>query len=197
MARSETSAPTAETVAVLGTGGTMGFAMARNTAKAGIKVRAWNRSRDKAEPLAEHGAYIADTPAEAATGVGIVLTLPADTHAVLAAMEGNHGALPVMADRCGPGHALWLRMSTIGEQAAQRCMGLANRFGVGFVDAPVLGTRQPAEQGQLVVLESGPERPGRGSGRCSTRSATGRHAPDRRVLAPGWSWSRTAGCSPW
>jgi 3-hydroxyisobutyrate dehydrogenase len=48
-------------------------------------------------------------------------------------------------------------MSTIGEAATKRCAELANRAGVGFVDAPVLGTRQPAEEGKLVILESGPE----------------------------------------
>jgi 3-hydroxyisobutyrate dehydrogenase len=48
-------------------------------------------------------------------------------------------------------------MSTIGEEATDWCTGLAGRYGVGFVDAPVLGTREPAENGQLVVLESGPE----------------------------------------
>jgi len=62
------AARTTETVAVLGAGGTMGFAMARNIARAGIPVRAWNRTRAKAEPLAADGAYLADTPAEAATG---------------------------------------------------------------------------------------------------------------------------------
>ncbi len=51
---------------MLGAGGTMGFAMARNIARAGIAVRAWNRSRDKAEPLVADGAYLADTPADAA-----------------------------------------------------------------------------------------------------------------------------------
>src|SRR6516165_9070571 len=66
MARTQTSAErssrTPETVAVLGAGGTMGFAMARNIARAGIAVRAWNRTRRKAEPLAADGAYIASTP---------------------------------------------------------------------------------------------------------------------------------------
>jgi 3-hydroxyisobutyrate dehydrogenase-like beta-hydroxyacid dehydrogenase len=57
----ERSARIAETVAVLGAGGTMGFAMARNIARAGIVVRAWNRTKAKAEPLAADGAYIADT----------------------------------------------------------------------------------------------------------------------------------------
>jgi 3-hydroxyisobutyrate dehydrogenase len=60
-------------------------------------------------------------------------------------------------DPNGPHHALWVQMSTIGEEATRRCAELANGRGVGFVDAPVLGTRQPAEQGKLVILESGPE----------------------------------------
>src|SRR5690349_17666116 len=62
------SRPMAEkqTIAVLGAGGTMGFAMARNLARAGFALRVWNRSRDKAEPLREDGAHISDSPAEAA-----------------------------------------------------------------------------------------------------------------------------------
>jgi 3-hydroxyisobutyrate dehydrogenase len=154
----ERSARATETVAVLGAGGTMGFAMARNIARAGIEVRAWNRSRDKAEPLAGDGAFIAGTPAEAARGAGIVLTILADADAVITAMDGEHGALPVMAGGDHADQAIWLQMSTIGEAATQRCIGLASRHGVSFVDAPVLGTRQPAEQGRLVVLESGPEK---------------------------------------
>jgi len=147
----------AETVAVIGAGGTMGFAMARNIARAGISVRAWNRTPDKARPLAGDGAYIAATPADAATGASIVLTMLADADAVIIAMEGDNGALPVMAESGGPEPVIWLQMSTIGEEATEGCMGLAHRYGVGYVDAPVLGTRQPAEQGELVVLESGPQ----------------------------------------
>lgn len=146
-----------EIVAVLGAGGTMGFAMARNIARAGIPVRAWNRSRDKAEPLASDGAVVTDTPAEAAQDATIVLTMLADADAVFSAMDGEDGALPVMASQEDLDHAVWLQMSTIGEEATHRCIGLANRYGVGLVDAPVLGTREPAEQGKLVILESGPE----------------------------------------
>jgi 3-hydroxyisobutyrate dehydrogenase len=160
MAQGETSAGrpdrTGETVAVLGAGGTMGFAMARNIARAGIAVRAWNRSRAKAEPLAADGAYIAATPADAAAGAGIVLTMLAGADAVGAAMERDAGALAVMADSDQPDLPIWLQMSTIGEEATDLCVSLAGRYGVGFVDAPVLGTRQTAEHGRLVVLESGP-----------------------------------------
>ncbi|HEX5298789.1 MAG TPA: NAD(P)-dependent oxidoreductase [Streptosporangiaceae bacterium] len=149
------AARTAETVAVLGAGGTMGFAMARNIARAGIGVRAWNRTGGKAGPLAADGAYIAETPADAAAGAGIVLTMLSDADAVAAVMEGDDGALPVMADNGDPARPIWLQMSTIGEEATDWCATLAHQYDVGFVDAPVLGTRKPAEQGQLVVLESG------------------------------------------
>jgi 3-hydroxyisobutyrate dehydrogenase len=154
MTHSQTST---RTVAVLGAGGTMGFPIARNIARAGMPVRAWNRSRGKAEPLTADGAVVTDTPAEAAQGASIVLTMLADGDSVLQAMDAEDGALPVMARRDDPDHPIWLQMSTIGEEATQRCAGLANRHGLGFVDAPVLGTRQPAEQRQLVILESGPE----------------------------------------
>jgi 3-hydroxyisobutyrate dehydrogenase len=153
-----------ETVAVLGAGGTMGFPIARNIARAGMPVRAWNRTREKAEPLAEDGVYIAHSPADAARGAGIVITMLADEDAVVGSMDGPDGALPVMSgavaptgDPTGPAHPVWLQMSTIGEAATKRCAELANHAGVGFVDAPVLGTREPAEQRKLVVLESGPE----------------------------------------
>lgn len=157
-----------ETVAVLGAGGTMGFPMARSIVRAGMPVRAWNRSRWKAEPLASDGAYIADNPADAAHGAGIVLTMLADEDAVTDAMTGPGGALSAMpganqengnrtAEPNGSQHAIWLQMSTIGEDATRRYAELANRAGVGFVDAPVLGTREPAQRRELVVLESGPE----------------------------------------
>lgn len=154
-----------ETVAVLGAGETMGLPIARNIARAGIPVRAWNRTRDKAAPLVEDGAYVADSPADAARGAGIVVTMLANEDAVIAAMDGDNGALAVMTaengsktdDPYGPPHALWIQMSTLGEAATQRCERLANERGVGFVDAPVHGGREPAERGELVVLESGPE----------------------------------------
>jgi 3-hydroxyisobutyrate dehydrogenase len=153
MTATQTQAVSTETVAVLGAGGTMGFPIARNIARAGMPVRVWNRSRDKAEPLAADGAVIADTPADAARGAAIVITMLADEDTVTTAMDGPDGALSVMPG----GTALWVQMSTIGEAATKRCAELANRAGVGFVDAPVLGTRQPAEERKLVVLESGPE----------------------------------------
>jgi 3-hydroxyisobutyrate dehydrogenase len=71
-----------QTIAVLGAG-LMGLPMARNLAQAGYAVRAWNRSRDKAEPLTEHGAQILDSPAQAAEGADVVVTMLADADTVL------------------------------------------------------------------------------------------------------------------
>ncbi len=138
-------------VAVLGAGGTMGLGMAGNIARAGLSVRAWNRTRAKAEPLAEQGARVCETPAEAADGARVILTMLADLDAVIEAMRGGDGALSKAAGDC-----VWLQMSTIGERGIERCMELAREHGMGFIDAPVLGTKQPAAEGKLVVMASGP-----------------------------------------
>jgi 3-hydroxyisobutyrate dehydrogenase len=140
------------TVAVLGAGGTMGFAMARNLARAGHAVRAWNRTRERAEPLAGDGAVVCDSPAEAAQGADALLTMLSDGDAVIDAVDGERGAFARIED-----DVLWLQTSTIGETATERCVELARRAGAGLVDAPVLGTKQPAEAGELVVLASGAE----------------------------------------
>jgi 3-hydroxyisobutyrate dehydrogenase len=142
-----------ETVAVLGAGGTMGLPMARHIAEAGMEVRAWNRTRERVETLAEEGIQIAGTPADAATGAGIVLTILSDAEAVITTMEGDDGALAGV----GSG-AIWLQMSTIGIAGTERCATLAEEHGLVLVDAPVVGTKKPAEEGKLTVLASGPEK---------------------------------------
>jgi 3-hydroxyisobutyrate dehydrogenase len=139
-----------QTVAVLGAGGLMGLAMARNLARDGYAVRAWNRSRDKAEPLTGDGAEIFDSPAQAAAGADVVLTMLADADSVLDTIND------VFSADLAP-DAVWLQMSTIGEAGTDRCIELAAEHELGFVDAPVLGTKAPAEQGKLVILGSGPD----------------------------------------
>jgi 3-hydroxyisobutyrate dehydrogenase len=135
------------TVALLGTG-TMGFGMARNIATAGIDLRVWNRTRDKAEPLADL-ATVCDTPAEAVAGADVLLTILYDADSVLDVVEGLRGTVD-------PG-TVWLQQSTIGVDGTARAAKLADELGLVLVDAPVLGTKKPAEDGTLVVLASGPE----------------------------------------
>lgn len=138
-------------VAVLGTG-IMGAAMTRNLLAAGMEVRVWNRSREKAEPIAESGATVADSPAEAAEGAGFVLTMLPEAGVIEEVAGGGEGALSTLPD-----DGIWLQMSTVGIEGHERLAALAKERGVTYVDAPVLGTKDPAEQGQLVVLASGPE----------------------------------------
>src|SRR5215208_5207882 len=132
-------------VAVLGTG-IMGAPMARNIAAAGHEVRAWNRTRERAEPLAQHGVTVAGTPAEAVDGADVVVTMLSDCAAVEA----------VVADLPFPDGSVWAQMSTVGVEAIERLSARAAEAGVPIVDAPVLGTRAPAEQGQLTVIAAGP-----------------------------------------
>ncbi|WP_329336430.1 NAD(P)-dependent oxidoreductase [Streptomyces sp. NBC_01352] len=136
------------TVSVLGTG-IMGAAMARNLVRAGHTVRAWNRTRDKAEPLAADGAYVADTPAEAVRGADVVLTMLYDGPAALDVMRA---AVPGLR----PGVA-WAQSTTAGIEAIGELADFAREHHLVFFDAPVLGTRQPAEAGRLTVLAAGPD----------------------------------------
>ncbi|NED14399.1 NAD(P)-dependent oxidoreductase, partial [Streptomyces sp. SID9124] len=142
------AAPQRPVVAVLGTG-IMGAAMARSLLRAGLEVRAWNRTREKAAPLAADGATVAETAEEAVRGAHVVLTALTDTTAVAAALtaasEGLHR-----------GQVL-LQTSTVGPDGAVELAQRAADLGLIHLDAPVVGTRQPAEQGALTVLVSGPE----------------------------------------
>jgi 3-hydroxyisobutyrate dehydrogenase len=134
------------TVALLGTG-TMGAGMARNIARAGLPLRVWNRSADKAAALADC-ATVASTVAEAVQGADVVLTMLYDADSVVATMESARGQLGE--------DTVWLQQSTIGVAGCDRTIRLAEDLDVALVDAPVLGTRKPAEDGALVVLASGP-----------------------------------------
>ena len=136
-------------VAVLGTG-IMGAAMARNLLGAGMDVRAWNRSRERAELLARDGAEVADTPAGAADSADFLLTMLPDADVTEEVVQ--KGVLPALAEG-----AVWLQMSTVGTQGNDRLARMAREAGVAYVDAPVLGTKAPAEKGELVVLASGPD----------------------------------------
>ena len=136
------------TVAVLGTG-VMGGPMGRTIARAGLTVRAWNRTADKARPLEDDGATVFKRAEEAVDGVDVALTMLADAAATLEVAEA---ILPALRD-----DAVWLQAGTIGIAAIERCAELARERGVAMVDAPVLGTAKPAQDGALTVLAAGPD----------------------------------------
>jgi 3-hydroxyisobutyrate dehydrogenase len=139
---------TSPTVAVLGTG-VMGGPMARNIARAGIAVRVWNRTTDRARPLEDDGATVVERPEDAVEGADVAMTMLSDAEATLAVAEA---ILPAMRD-----DAVWLQAGTIGLAAIERCTELARERGVTIVDAPVLGTAKPAQDGALTVLAAGPD----------------------------------------
>jgi 3-hydroxyisobutyrate dehydrogenase len=139
------------TVAVLGTG-IMGSAMARNLAAARLHTAAWDRSPQAAAPLAGAGVRVAASPEEAVASARVVITMLPTAEAVQSVMVNDR-----MEQAFTPG-AVWAQMGTIGIAANT---SLARRLGqvrpdVLFVDAPVSGSKGPAETGRLLILASGP-----------------------------------------
>lgn len=136
------------TVAFLGLGH-MGTPMAHRLVAAGLDVVVWNRTRERAAPLTAAGARAADTPAEAATGADVVITMLADPAAVESVLFGQSGAVPALGSP-----ARLVEMSTIGPDAVR---GIAARLptGVGLVDAPVAGSVNAAESGTLRIFAGG------------------------------------------
>jgi len=139
-----------ENIAILGTG-TMGSAFARRLLGAGMQVSVWDPSHMGAARLANVGAQAADTPQEAVRDADVVITM---VPTIVSIEETMPRALPAMR----PG-ATWLQMSTIGVEGTERAIALAKQIrpDVVFVDAPVSGSKTPAEQGKLLILASGPD----------------------------------------
>jgi 3-hydroxyisobutyrate dehydrogenase len=137
-------------VTVLGTG-IMGSAMARGLAGAGIDTTVWDRTAAATGPLAGAGVRVAGSAAEAVAGASVVVTMLPDGDAVSAVMfDGTADALAE--------DAAWAQMGTIGVAATQLLADRMTRVrpDVLFVDAPVSGSKGPAEKGQLLILASGP-----------------------------------------
>jgi 3-hydroxyisobutyrate dehydrogenase len=141
---------TGDAVAVLGTG-IMGSAMARNLVVAGLPTTVWDGSPAATAPLASAGALVAASAADAIAGAQVVITMLPTADAVDSVIRG-HG---LNAFARG---AVWAQMGTIGVAATARLEGMVHRLrpDVRFVDAPVSGTKGPAEAGQLLILASGP-----------------------------------------
>lgn len=134
------------TVTVLGTG-TMGTGVAHSLLREGFDVTVWNRTASRAAPLADAGARVAPTAAQAAHGADVVLSILFDTAAVLDVLDAAGPSV-------GTG-AVWVQASTIGRDGTAIVVERARQLGVTLVEANLLGTRQPAEEGKLTVLAAG------------------------------------------
>ncbi len=145
-------APATEPVAFLGIG-TMGHAMATSALRAGIPTIVWNRDPGATRDLAQLGAKAAETPGDAARQAAIVVTMVTDADVVLSIAK-DQGMLAAL----DPG-AIWVQMSTIGVAGTERVEALvkAERPDVILIDAPVSGSKEPAEQGRLTIFASGPD----------------------------------------
>jgi 3-hydroxyisobutyrate dehydrogenase len=141
-----------ELVAVLGIG-TMGHGMAASALRARIPTTVWNRNQEATRDLAKLGAEVAQTAADAARSAAIVITMVTDADAVISVAR-DEGVLTALA----PG-AILVQMSTIGVAGIERvaAMVAAERPDVILLDAPVSGSKDPAERGQLTIFASGPD----------------------------------------
>ena len=139
-------------LAVLGLG-TMGRAMAGSALRAGIPTVVWNRDIEVARPFADRGATVAPTAADAVSETDVAITMVTDAKGVLS-IAVDLGMLDAL--RTG---AVWAQMSTIGVEATETIASMIaeRRPDVLFLDAPVSGSKVPAEQGRLTIFASGPE----------------------------------------
>lgn len=140
------------TVAFLGLG-TMGAAMAGRAVQGGLPTVVWDRNPDRAGPLGDLGAVVAHSVPVAAERGDVVVTMVTDADAVMA-IATDQGLLAALR----PG-SIWAQMSTIGIRGTERLVAMVGerRPDVHFVDAPVSGSRVPAEQGGLLIFASGPD----------------------------------------
>lgn len=138
-----------ENVAILGLG-TMGGGMAANLLKAGFTLAVYNRTPAKAEALVRSGARLALTPADAAKGASVVISMLADDAASRAVWLGKDGAL----EAAGAGATL-IESSTVSPVWIAELAGLTSQRGVELLDAPVTGSKMQAEAGQLSFLVGG------------------------------------------
>lgn len=136
-------------VAFIGTG-IMGTPMARNLLKAGFGVRAWNRSSEKAAPLAADGAQVCASATQAAEGAQVLVCMLSDGPTCDAVVFGEHGAARALA----PG-ALVIVMSSIPVETAAAQARWCAAHGLAYLDAPVSGGERGAHAGTLAIMAGG------------------------------------------
>ncbi len=130
--------------------GIMGSAMAVNLLKAGHHLTVWNRSLDKCGPLAAAGAVIATSPRSAAESADIICAMMATPAAVEAVRDGSNGIIAGLA----PGKG-YIDLSTVDPETSMTSASLAREMGALFLEAPVAGSRKPAEDGTLTIMAAG------------------------------------------
>jgi 3-hydroxyisobutyrate dehydrogenase/glyoxylate/succinic semialdehyde reductase len=130
--------------------GIMGSRMAANLQKAGHDLLIYNRTREKAQALIKEGAQWFDTPAQLAEKVDILFTMLAHPEAVSQLAFGDEGYLENLKP-----NTIWVDCSTVNPSFAKAMAAEAQKRQIRYVDAPVMGTKKPAGEGQLVFYAGG------------------------------------------
>jgi 3-hydroxyisobutyrate dehydrogenase-like beta-hydroxyacid dehydrogenase len=139
-----------ERVAFLGLG-IMGWPQAANLSRAGFDLTVWNRTRSRAEQFcAEHAAHMAHSSAEAAAAADVTITMVPDVPEVEEVYFGDRGVAAGIREG-----GLAIDMSTIAPDASVSVGERLRAQGVGFLDAPVSGSRPKAEDGTLTIMVGG------------------------------------------
>lgn len=136
-------------IAFLGLG-IMGGAMAENLLAAGHQLVVWNRTAERCAPLVQRGATQVTTPAAAVAATDICIAMLADPEAACDVFFGDEGVLEAMA----PGKS-YIDMSTVDPQTAEAIGNEVEMNGGRFLEAPVSGSKKPAQDGTLVILAAG------------------------------------------
>jgi 3-hydroxyisobutyrate dehydrogenase/glyoxylate/succinic semialdehyde reductase len=130
--------------------GIMGSRMAKNLLKAGFPLTVHNRTKEKAEDLIRSGAQWADSPKKAAENADIVFTMLSHPEVVEAVVYADNGLFSGIK----PG-ALWVDMSTVHPTFSKKMAEASSAQNIRFLDAPVSGSKIPAERGELIFLVGG------------------------------------------
>ncbi len=134
--------------------GRMGSGMAANLLRAGHEVVVYNRTREKAQSLAEQGAHVADSVSDACRGREVVFTMLADDAALTQVVFGDDGIAASL-----PAGAIHVCSSTISTSMARKLTEEHSRQGQGYLSAPVFGRPEAAESAKVLVVAAGAEEP--------------------------------------
>ncbi|GMH03765.1 hypothetical protein Nepgr_005604 [Nepenthes gracilis] len=130
--------------------GIMGYPMAQNLIKAGCDVTVWNRTKSKCDPLISLGAKYRSCPEEVAASCDVTFAMLADPESAVDVACGKHGAASGMSPSKG-----YIDVSTVDVTTSKLISAHIKATGALFLEAPVSGSKKPAEDGQLIFLTAG------------------------------------------
>ncbi|KAL7264116.1 hypothetical protein ACSBR1_002129 [Camellia fascicularis] len=130
--------------------GIMGKAMSMNLLRHGFKLTVWNRTLSRCDELVEHGASVAETPAAVVKKCKYTIAMLSDPSAALSVVFDKDGVLEQICNGKG-----YIDMSTVDSDTSSKISEAITSKGGSFLEAPVSGSKKPAEDGQLVILAAG------------------------------------------